>query len=147
VNHEEQARQLVALGFPALEGRMAEVFAWLPDTMCPAHPVVAEFLRSVGRPLVSHVRAVLRGSDPDLKRAVLAYVVRDWPDEWVAELLPELRQWPEWEDHMVFAMEALALIAARRLEPPDALRQRLDLLKDDLLRYRDDVEAIQRELP
>jgi hypothetical protein len=147
VNHAEQARALVALGFPALEDRMAEVFAWLPDSNCPASPIVAEFLRSVGRPLIPHVRAVLRGGDPDLKHAVLTDVVGDWPDDWVAELLPELRRWPEWEDHMVFTMKALPLVAERRLEDPQTLREHLRLLKEGLAEYRGEIEKIERGLP
>jgi len=146
VNHGEQARQLVALGFPALEGRMAEVFDWLHDCNCPAYGVVAEFLRSAGRPLVTHVREVLRGDDVHLKINVLDEVVRHWPDEWVAELLPQLR-WPDWQEGVIFALTALSLLAERRLEDSQKLRERLSSFKDDLAEYRGQIEEIERGLP
>ena len=124
---------------------MAEVFAWLQDMNCPAYRVVSGYLQSVGRPLIPHVREVLRGDDAHLKVNLLREVVELWPNEWVAELLPQLRS-PDWEDGVIFALRALSLVARRQLEDPDRLRKSLGHFKDDLVEYRGQVEAIEREL-
>ncbi len=64
----------------------------------------------------------------------------------MAELLPQLR-WPDWQEGVIFALAALSLLAERRLEEPEKLRERLGSFKEDLAEYREQVEAIERGLP
>ncbi len=121
--HEKQAQELVAHGWPALADRMPELLSWLEDPNCTAYPVVADFLASVGAPIVPHLRETLAGRDDEVKGALIRSVLGELPRDAVAELGAELlriaRGWDVEDAHI----DALDLLARHRIGDPAVLQR------------------------
>lgn len=73
----DQAKKLVALGYPAVAPVMAEIFEWVEDANWPVAKVFLPFLARIGAPLVPHVRYVLQSQDEQWKRVVLDHIVSE----------------------------------------------------------------------
>ena len=84
----ERAKNLSNIDLPILEPYLEELLTWLQDGNWPvAHPV-ANFLASVGLPVVPHVRKILQGNDDIWKMWVLSSVV-DTEDLVIANALQD----------------------------------------------------------
>ena len=71
----DQARKLVALGYPAVAPALAEMLEWVEDASWPVAQVFLPFLAGIGAPLAPHVRYVLETHDEQWKRVVLGSIV------------------------------------------------------------------------
>ncbi len=76
--HEtDQAKKLVALGYPAVAPVLTEIFEWVEDANWPVAKVFLPFLARIGAPLVPHVRYVLQSQDEQWKKVVLECIVSE----------------------------------------------------------------------
>jgi len=75
----ENARAIVAQGYPAVEPVLAELLEWLQDPNWPISGRIASFLATIGEPLIPHVRYVLQSNDDGWKYQVLTKIVATSP--------------------------------------------------------------------
>lgn len=85
------AEQLVALGFPAIEPVLPQLFEWMQDFNWPVAQVLQHVLANIGAPLAPHVRKVLSQDDEIWKYWVLHCIVRE-SKELAQALRPDLER-------------------------------------------------------
>jgi hypothetical protein len=124
-DHESQVKALVAPGWPAVEPKIDEIIGWLEDPNCTGCRAAFEFLKSVGRPLVPHVKRVFQEGADDVRCALLG-IVEEWPREWVAELDSELETLSRRRDEWDVNLRALGLLVRHRLRGEVWLKQEVD---------------------
>jgi len=124
-DHDEQVRALVAPGWPAVESRIDEIFGWLEDPNCTGCGVAFEFLKSVGAPLLPHVRRALKGAGPEV-RSVLLSLLDGWSPTDVRPLTEVLVDLSETPDPMDSDVQALGLLVKHRLMEREWLVRRVD---------------------
>ncbi|BBB61832.1 hypothetical protein UNDKW_3559 [Undibacterium sp. KW1] len=73
---------------PILEG----LFIWLQDINYPIARLIADFLVTVGDPLIPHIKKILRSNDQPWIEFVLDYVVAQLAPEHIHALKAELNQ-------------------------------------------------------
>jgi hypothetical protein len=76
----ENARAIIAKGYPAIAPVLPELMEWLQDPNWPIHRVIAPFLGTIGEPLIPHVRDVLASNDDGWKYQVLEHIVATSPE-------------------------------------------------------------------
>ncbi len=87
----ETARAAVAAGYPAVDPILPDLLEWLQDYNWPVSRVLEPFLKTVGLPLVPHLRAVLESDDDIWKHWVILCIIKGNPE--VREVLrPELER-------------------------------------------------------
>ena len=86
----ENARAIVACGYPAVTPVLRELITWLQDINWPVAGVIAPFLAGLGPPIVAEVRYVLGTDDSIWKYWVLTNVVAMASTEVVEALREEL---------------------------------------------------------
>ncbi len=87
----ENAKALVALGFPKVEPVLPSLFQWLETSGSEVELVIRPFFACLGEPALDLVRAALQTTaKPARQECLLRYVLPHWPAETVAKLLPEL---------------------------------------------------------
>jgi hypothetical protein len=87
----DRAHAAVKAGYPAVEPILAELVVWLQDYNWPVAKVLEPFLASIGKPLVPHIRHVLRTDDYTWKYWVLG-LLPSLPEADAAEFRPELER-------------------------------------------------------
>ena len=85
-----KAQCATAAGYPFVAPILPELIKWLQDYNWPVAKVLAPFLASIGKPVLSEVRSILLTNDDLWKYWVLTAIVRHWPSDLVAELRSEL---------------------------------------------------------
>ena len=89
----ERARALVALGFPAVEPVVGDLFLWLRDFNWPVAREIAPFLSSLAPSAVlPNVKAVLSSRDAIWKYWVLTLLVEHFPADSLRAIERELAQ-------------------------------------------------------
>lgn len=86
----ERLNALVAAGPSAAVPFLDELLHWLQDINWPIAPPLADFLITVGEPLLPHLRKVLKSHDDMWIYWVLRYVVARLPPHLVRELREEI---------------------------------------------------------
>jgi hypothetical protein len=76
----ENARAIIAKGYPAIAPVLPELMKWLQDPNWPIHRLIAPFLATIGEPLIPHVRDVLASNDDGWKYQVLEHLVATSPE-------------------------------------------------------------------
>ncbi|HEX9171806.1 MAG TPA: hypothetical protein VF861_04015 [Telluria sp.] len=83
----DAARNLVALGYPALAPVLPHLFQWLETNGSAVELVLRPFFAELGAPLRELAcRALLNRNKPALKYSLLRYVLPSWPRDLVATL-------------------------------------------------------------
>ena len=81
------ARQLVALGYPALAPVLPHLFQWLETSGSAVELVLRPFFAGLGAPARDLAcKALLHRNKPALKYSLLRYVLPSWPRDVVATL-------------------------------------------------------------
>jgi hypothetical protein len=120
---ESAAKVLKNIGYPRVRQVLPEILEWLQDLNWPGATEVAEFLLTIGRPLVPYVR--------------------DWPRDLVAEIQNELlvvaRRW----DIEGINIKEIKLLAIHKITDTRELTRIYDDKKStyqDLLNELNDIE-------
>lgn len=87
----ERLHALIEAGPEAAIPLLGELFTWLQDINWPIALPMANFLISVGAPIVPHIRKVLASGDDMWIYWVLQHVVAVLPNHLVKELEPMLK--------------------------------------------------------
>jgi hypothetical protein len=86
-----EAKELIADGYPAVAELLPQLVAWLSDQNSSGFSEMAEFLLSIERPVIPHIKKALRLDTVGEWHCALLYnQVRHWPREWVKEVEEEL---------------------------------------------------------
>ncbi|MBC3908932.1 DUF5071 domain-containing protein [Undibacterium umbellatum] len=88
----ERVLAVIAAGPKAAEPMLAVLFMWLQDINYPIAMPIADFLITVGDPLIPHIKKILRSNDDMWIYWVLQYVVERLSPEHIRALEPELYQ-------------------------------------------------------
>ncbi len=87
----ENARAIVALGFPTVEPILKSLFQWLETSGSPVEMLIREFFADLGEPALELARDALTAPiKPARKHALLRYVLPAWPAGVIEKLAPEL---------------------------------------------------------
>ena len=89
---QERVRAVIAAGPKAAEPILEGLFLWLQDMNDPIAMPIADFLITVGDPLIPHIKKILRSNDDMWIYWVLQYVVERLSPEHIHALKPELNQ-------------------------------------------------------
>jgi len=87
----ERAKQMIALGFPAIESVAWDLLQWTQDINWPVAQILCPFFASVGEPLAPYLRTVFETDDGAWKYDVLRYIVAGSRELRIA-LRPELER-------------------------------------------------------
>lgn len=88
----ERVKAVIAAG-PVAAGHILEgLFIWLQDINYPISRPIADFLVTVGEPLIPHIKKILRSNDQPWIEVVLDYVVARLAPEHIHALKAELSQ-------------------------------------------------------
>jgi hypothetical protein len=79
-------------GYPAVAAILDALVDWTADGNWPVARPIAEFLITLGDPVVAPIARVLRGSDSTHKEHLLRMVVQRLPRDILMKLEPELQQ-------------------------------------------------------
>ncbi|MFZ6741640.1 DUF5071 domain-containing protein [Undibacterium sp. JH2W] len=88
----ERVLAVIAAGPKAAEPMLEVLFMWLQDINYPIAMPIADFLITVGDPLIPHIKKILRSNDDMWIYWVLQYVVERLSPEHIHALKPELHQ-------------------------------------------------------
>ena len=86
----EKAKQVIALGYPAVAPILPQLLEWLHDYNWPVAKPLAPFLASIGTPLLPHIKYILDSDDLIWKYWMFSLIVAESP-ELSALLRPELK--------------------------------------------------------
>jgi hypothetical protein len=87
----ENARAIVALGFPVVEPVLRSLFQWLETSGSNVELVMRPFFAALGEPALDLAReALIAPIKPARKFSLLRYVLPAWPSAVVAKLEPQL---------------------------------------------------------
>lgn len=142
-----QANEIIARGYPAVDALLPELVAWLKDINWPGAQPIAEFLVSIGSPVVPHVKSVLQEKDRVWQYFVLNWLVDQWPREMVAQLVPELMHLIWLTDGEEVDIAALRQLAKHRLGDCDKVSRAIALKQQtyrSLLSELDEIEQYMK---
>jgi hypothetical protein len=88
----DAVRGIAEAGYPAIAPILDELLDWTADGNWPVAQPLADYLVTLGEPLVAPVARVLRGSDGSHKENCIRLIVRRLPAETLAKLEKDLRQ-------------------------------------------------------
>lgn len=88
----ELAEEVKAMGYPAVEYLLPDLFEWLHDMNWPGACKIADFLVSIGEPIVPYLKRILSARDYEDHANVIYYVVQELPPEIIRQLEDELIQ-------------------------------------------------------
>lgn len=141
---DNEAIRIVNLGYPAVAEHLPELLVWLQDMNWPGARTIAEFLVSIGIPLVPHILKILNGDDEDWIYWILIELVSKWDRETVAPLEPVLMRFAQFSYHADdLDIIALRLLAKNKLGNLDTLKQQVESKKQTMeyrIRELDEVE-------
>jgi len=100
----ERVRAVVAAGPLAAEPILESLFIWLQDINYPIAIPIADFLVTVGAPLIHHMKKILRSGDDMWVYWVLQYVVERLAPEHIHALKAELYQLAGMSENGVLAI-------------------------------------------
>lgn len=100
----ERVNAVIAAGPTAAEPILEGLFIWLQDINYPIAIPIANFLVTVGDPLIPHIKKILRSNDQPWIEFVLDYVVAKLAPEHIHELKAELSQLAGMSESVVTAM-------------------------------------------
>jgi hypothetical protein len=137
----ENARALIALGYPAIEPVLPSLFQWLETSGSEVELVVRPFFAALGEPALDLVRSALESPiKPARKAALLRYVLPSWPREAVAKLEPQLLSYLDGYDFHGLDAWALKLLMQKGLAEDQRL-ERWRQLKIE--RLKEQLEALE----
>lgn len=73
----ERAEAVIDLGYPTIDPILPELLEWLQDMNHPVAGVLAPFLASIGRPLIPHIRHIMKTDDGIWKYWIIKQIIRD----------------------------------------------------------------------
>jgi hypothetical protein len=89
----ENAKALVALGYPAVQPLVRHMLEWIQDGNWPVAHVLEPFLASIGRPILKEIREILtQPEDAEWKWFCIVGVLRRMDRDVVSELRPEIER-------------------------------------------------------
>ena len=91
----EAVRAIADAGYPAIAPILDELVDWTADGNWPVARPLADYLATLGEPLVAPVSRVLRGTDGSHKENCIRLVVSQMPAENLVRLKEDLRQLAE----------------------------------------------------
>ncbi len=145
-DHETLVKALVAPGWPAVEPKIDEIIGWLEDGNCPGAWVAFDFLKSVGTPLIPHLKKALLAANEEILSLLLSLLEAS-PVEVVAPLVSELETLTCRRDHSDTDLRAVGLLARHRLKEADWLRReiqnRIQGAEGALGEYRQMLRALE----
>ena len=92
----DEAKEIIQKGYPAVEPILPYLVAWLSNTNSSGYSEIANFLLSIGDPVVPHVKKALQETEKDYSgigewhSSLLFTQARHWPKEMVLEIEEEL---------------------------------------------------------
>ena len=87
----ENAKAIVALGFPEVQPVLPSLFQWLETSGSKVELIIRPFFASLGDPAFDLVQKALQTTvKPARQECLLRFVLPHWPAETLAKLLPEL---------------------------------------------------------
>ncbi|MFG6413903.1 hypothetical protein ACG02S_08345 [Roseateles sp. DC23W] len=113
----ENARALVALGYPMVEPVLTSLLQWLETDGSPVEMIIRPFFADLGEPALELVRDALTAPiKPARKHALLRYVLPSWPASVVQKLAPELHGFIQHYDFYGLDVWALRLLVDKGIE-------------------------------
>lgn len=88
----DAVRAIKDAGYPAIAPILDELFDWTADSNWPVARPLADFLITLGEPVVDPLKRILRGTDGSHKEHSIRLVVKGLPVEVLAKLEQELRR-------------------------------------------------------
>ena len=88
----ERVAALLELGYPAVEPVLPQLLEWTQDPNWPVAMPLCTFLAAIGAPVVSHVAAILDGSDGGWKYSCIHFIVMKMHPETAIALIPVLER-------------------------------------------------------
>ena len=117
-------RAIADAGYPTIAPILDELVDWTADGNWPVARPLADYLTTLGNPLVAPVSRILRGTDGSHKQNIIRLIVRDLPLDTLGKLEDDLRRLAEQpteddrrEDADVAAREALTQLEAQKDNP------------------------------
>ena len=144
----EQAKEIIAVGYPSVADKLPDLVAWLQDINWPGAREISDFLSSIGEPVIPHVKSVLQGNDRIWQYWVLWSVVNQWPHKLVAELEDDLLKliWLTNVDEVDIA--ALRQLAKHHLGDSEDLKRAITRKRqsfEDLLGELDEIGQFMQQ--
>ncbi|MDP4145726.1 MAG: DUF5071 domain-containing protein [Bacillota bacterium] len=87
---EEIADEISRKGYPSVDFLLSDLFEWLENMNWPGALKIADFLITIGEPVIPHIRKVLTSRDNECKGNLISYVVRELPASLIERLEVEL---------------------------------------------------------
>jgi hypothetical protein len=87
---EEIADEIIGKGYPSVDYLLPDLFEWLKDMNWPGALKIADFLITIGEPVIPHVKKVLTSMYNECKSNVISFVVRELPATLIERLEDEL---------------------------------------------------------
>lgn len=137
----EEITALLAKGYPVLAPLVPTLLEKLQDMNWPNAWQVAQFLSTIGRPLLPYVRDILQGDDRVWQYWLLHALVESWDTELVAHIQAELFTLMQLTDKEEVDIAALSQLAKRQLIDDETFHQIVEQKKQ---LYQDTI--IQEEL-
>ena len=143
-----EAREIISKGYPAVKEMLPHLMAWLGNINSSGYSEIAEFLLSIGRPVVPHIKRALQLNDVGEWHSSILYTqVRHWPREMVADVEEEL------DDLMWYGSEgwevdidAAWLLAKNNLGDRDRMLAEIKRKKESCYKRVKELEKLEEYL-
>lgn len=89
---EENARKLIAMGYPAVAPVLSHMMEWIQDMNWPVARTVAPFLASIGEPILDEVRKVFETDDLTWQYWCITEIIEKLPPQIAQQFRSELER-------------------------------------------------------
>jgi hypothetical protein len=135
------ARELVALGYPALAPVLPHLFQWLETSGSAVELVLRPFFAELGAPARDLAcKALLHRNKPALKYSLLRYVLPSWPREVLATLPLEAYLYDS--DAYGLDVWALKLMVEKRIPSHEGLKGLLECKNFKVARLEEHLKVL-----
>ncbi|HQU94366.1 MAG TPA: DUF5071 domain-containing protein [Pyrinomonadaceae bacterium] len=76
----ESANRAISAGYPAVEPYLWHLLEWIQDMNWPVAREIGEFLASIGKPLVPHIKKVFETDDQIWKYSIMQAIFAESPE-------------------------------------------------------------------
>lgn len=142
---DNAAELLVEIGYPRVKHIIYELLSWIQDMNWPGARVVSDFLVEIGEPLILHIKNAFMTRDSTWKYWIITQILSRWDRKLLMHLIVEMRELASSYDTEGVHIEALGLLARKRMLDSPILYECLISQKANKLNveYMDDLVEIE----
>jgi hypothetical protein len=140
---QDQAREVIELGYPAVANQLQSLIKWLQDPNWPGATEISNFLVEIGKPTIPYIKEILNGNDYFWQYNILNSIVNRWPRNIVIELQDELMKLSRQTNSEGVDISSLYQLAKNNLGETDTINRIIKQRKGSYYSLLEEIAEIE----